>query len=105
MELRTENCEPFQPRPLRPRVVFKPCGVFFPPPALLTRMGPAGARRRPPGSAVELEIQMAELQNSALYFCCGRFAAEGDCGFAYKNSESMKNGGARPGIEPGSVAP
>jgi hypothetical protein len=30
MELRTENCEPFQPRPLRPRVVFKPCGVFNP---------------------------------------------------------------------------
>jgi hypothetical protein len=28
MEMRTENCEPFQPRPLRPPVVFKPC-VFF----------------------------------------------------------------------------
>ena len=28
MELRTENCEPLQPRPLRPPVVFKPC-VFF----------------------------------------------------------------------------
>ena len=25
MEMRTENCEPFQPRPLRPPVVFKPC--------------------------------------------------------------------------------
>ncbi len=25
MEMRAENCEPFQPRPLRPPVVFKPC--------------------------------------------------------------------------------
>jgi hypothetical protein len=34
MEMRTENCEPFQPRPLRPGppVVFKPC-VFFSPPS------------------------------------------------------------------------
>jgi hypothetical protein len=46
MEMRTENCEPFQPRPLRPPVVFKPCVFFRSPgaPPLHRRVSPRGPR-------------------------------------------------------------
>ena len=51
----SRNCEPFQPRPLRPPVVFKPCG-FFSLAAASTQIAALPFRTRPDAAVAPCQV-------------------------------------------------